>query len=307
MIINEEFYKHHLQVVSSAIQSARSVGVAIHTVSLLHFELPYYHSWEQPNLRPLSESLRQLLGNIKVLRLHGVDDSVLELLSRCAFDLHQLDMCGVVAPEKVIKDFFETNKKSIRSIGFHDVGILGLNRLDSNTPLSAIVQDIDYPTSVKGHCELSHWNIESYIGSIGLDPIGNTERQSPRQYSSEHTMLANDAAQQERMQQTDKDAERAVSGQTDEAQRLIFEDLNTGEGAHLVIVSTATPGNPITARNITTRNRTSKWLGQMSDESLQTLSHNKVDALSTSTHFATNKVLEKLNVGFLQHGPRRIL
>ncbi|KFY77061.1 hypothetical protein V499_03466 [Pseudogymnoascus sp. VKM F-103] len=306
MIINEEFYKHHLQVVSSAIQSARSVGVAIHTVSLLHFELPYYHSWEQPNLRPLSESLRQLLGNIKVLRLHGVDDSVLELLSRCAFDLHQLDMCGVVAPEKVIKDFFETNKKSIRSIGFHDVGILGLNRLDSNTPLSArfkvstsvtligslgsaslVVQDIDYPTSVKGHCERS----------IGLDPIGNIERQSPRQYSSEHTMLANDAAQQERMQQTDKDAERAVSGQTDEAQRLIFEDLNTGEGAHLVIVSTATPGNPITARNITTRNRTSKWLGQMSDESLQTLSHNKVDALSTSTHFATNKVLEKLNVG----------
>jgi hypothetical protein len=137
MIIKEEFYKHHLQVVSSAIQSARSVGVAIHTVSLLHFELPYYHSWEQPNLRPLSESLRQLLKNVNVLRLRGVSERVLELLSHCAFDLHQLDMCGVVAPEKVIKDFFETNKKSIRSIGFHDVGILGLNRLDSNTPLSA--------------------------------------------------------------------------------------------------------------------------------------------------------------------------
>jgi hypothetical protein len=83
MIIKEEFYKHHLQVVSSAIQSARSVGVAIHTVSLLDFKLPYYHSWEQPNLGPLSESLRQLLGNIKVLRLRGVDNSVLELLSHC--------------------------------------------------------------------------------------------------------------------------------------------------------------------------------------------------------------------------------
>ena len=32
-------------------------------------------------------------------------------------------MCGVVAPEKVIKDPFETDKKSIRSIGFHNVGI----------------------------------------------------------------------------------------------------------------------------------------------------------------------------------------
>ncbi|KFY96261.1 hypothetical protein V500_02543 [Pseudogymnoascus sp. VKM F-4518 (FW-2643)] len=135
MIIKEEFYKHHLQVVSSAIQTARNAGVAIHTVSLLHFELPLYDPWEEPNLGPLSESLRQLLVNIKVLRLRGVDDRrVLKLLSHCAFDLHQLDMCKVVAPEKAIKDFFETNKKSIRSIGFHDVKIRGL---DSNTPLSA--------------------------------------------------------------------------------------------------------------------------------------------------------------------------
>jgi hypothetical protein len=107
---------------------------------LLHFELPFYNSWEEPNLGPLSESLRQLLKNVNVLRLRGVSERVLELLSHCAFDLHQLDMCGVVAPEKVIKDFFENNKKSIRSIGFHDVGILGipgLNRLYSKTPLSA--------------------------------------------------------------------------------------------------------------------------------------------------------------------------
>ena len=139
------------------------------------------------------------------------------------------------------------------------------------------------------------------------DPIGNIDRQSPRQYFSEQTMSANDAAQQQRMQRTDNDAERAVSGQMDEAQRFIFEDLNTGEGAHLVIVSTATPGNPITARNITTGNRTSKWLGQMSDESLQTLSHNKVAVPSTSMHSATNKEPEILNVEFLQHGPGRTL
>jgi hypothetical protein len=110
------------------VQSARSAGVAIHTVSLLDFELPLYHSWEEPDLSPLSESLRQLLENIKVLRLSGGSNRVLELLSHCAFDLHQLDMCRVVAPEKTIKDFLETNKKSIRSIGFHDVEIRGLNR-----------------------------------------------------------------------------------------------------------------------------------------------------------------------------------
>ncbi|KFY03642.1 hypothetical protein V490_00110 [Pseudogymnoascus sp. VKM F-3557] len=137
MIIKEELYRHHLQVVSSAIQSARSVGVAIHTVSLSNFNLPYHHRWEQPNLDPLSESLRQLLGDIKVLRVCGVDDSVLELLSHCVPDLQQLDMCQVYAPEKVIKEFFETNKTSIRSIGFHEINIPGLSYLDSFTPLSA--------------------------------------------------------------------------------------------------------------------------------------------------------------------------
>ncbi|KFY83449.1 hypothetical protein V498_08067 [Pseudogymnoascus sp. VKM F-4517 (FW-2822)] len=147
MIIKEEFYKHHLQVVSSAIQTARSAGVAIHTVSLLYFKLPFY--WEELNLGPLSESLRQLLVNIKVLRLRGVDERVLKLLSHCAFDLHQLDMCGMVAPEKVIKDFFETNKKSIRSIGFHNVNIRGLNHLGSGTPLSAsmLCRMLDVPQS----------------------------------------------------------------------------------------------------------------------------------------------------------------
>ena len=75
MIIKNEFYKHHLQVVSSAIQRARSAGVAIHTISLLHFELPFYDSWwEEPNLGPLSESLRQLLKNVTILRVRGVSN-----------------------------------------------------------------------------------------------------------------------------------------------------------------------------------------------------------------------------------------
>lgn len=119
-------------------------------------------------------------------------------------------------------------------------------------------------------------------------------------------MSANDAAQQQQMQNTDNDAEQALSGQTDKAQRFIFEDVNTAEDAHLVLVSTAAKGNPITAKNITTGARASKWLGQMSDESLQTLSHNKVAIPSTSTNSATN--MEPANVEFsTQHGPGRTL
>ncbi|KFY04717.1 hypothetical protein O988_00577 [Pseudogymnoascus sp. VKM F-3808] len=81
MVVKNEFYKHHLQVVSSAIQRARSAGVAIHTISLLHFELPFYNSWEEPNQGPLSESLRQLLKNVNVLRLREVSERVLEVPS----------------------------------------------------------------------------------------------------------------------------------------------------------------------------------------------------------------------------------
>lgn len=130
-MIIEDFYEHHLQVVSSAIQSAIGVGVDIHTVSLLDFTLPcrysFYQSWEKFCLPLLFGSLEQLLKNIKVLRLRGVHSGVLELLSHCALDLHHLDMCGVVASEKVIKDLFETNKKSLRSIRLHDVELFGLN------------------------------------------------------------------------------------------------------------------------------------------------------------------------------------
>ena len=88
-------------------------------------------------------------------------------------------------------------------------------------------------------------------------------------------MSATDAVRQEGMQTADDNLEQVVSGQTENVQRFIFEDVNTADDAHLVIVSTATNGNLITAKNITTRARTSKWLGRMSDESLQALSHDK--------------------------------
>lgn len=176
MIMKEEFYKHHLQVVSSAIQIARSAGVDIHIVSLLDFELPLYHPWEEPDLSGLSKSLRQLLENIKVLRLRGGSNCVLELLFHCAFDLHQLDMCQVVAPQKAMKDFLETNKKSIRSIGFHDVEISSLNRQDRDTPLSSsmLCSMLGVPQSTPcqaADCGCSHWRKEGWRLVVGNDRL----------------------------------------------------------------------------------------------------------------------------------------
>lgn len=142
MIMEEDFYKHHLQVVSTAMNSARSMGVAIHTVRLLDYELPYVDRWETPGLNSLSVLLRQLLEHTKVLRLHR-SHCVLRLLSKYALDLHQLDMCGLEVVDEFMEKFLEVNKKTIRSIGFHNETILRPSwpgsRQGSRCPMTASV------------------------------------------------------------------------------------------------------------------------------------------------------------------------
>ncbi|KAK8142117.1 hypothetical protein G3M48_009321 [Beauveria asiatica] len=122
IIIEEEYHQHHLQVVTSAIQSARRRGVAIHTISLCEFDLPYFHTWEEPDLTAISETLRRLLESIKVLRLRG-SEWVLELLSQHALGLDQIDMCEAMVVDAALRTFLEANKKTIQSIGFHRVQI----------------------------------------------------------------------------------------------------------------------------------------------------------------------------------------
>jgi hypothetical protein len=122
MTTAEESYEYHIRVVSDAIQFARNMGVAIYTICLSGFNLPYCHSWEVPKRTTLSESLRKLLEFVQILRLSG-SNSPLELLSHCALNVHQLDMCCGVAKQSALKDYLETHKKSLRSIGFHDVHV----------------------------------------------------------------------------------------------------------------------------------------------------------------------------------------
>ncbi len=60
----EESYEYHIRVASDALESARKSGVTIHTISLSEFDLPYYYTWQVPNLSTLSESLRKLLESV---------------------------------------------------------------------------------------------------------------------------------------------------------------------------------------------------------------------------------------------------
>ena len=65
----EDSHEYHLRVVSDAIQSSRSRGAGINTISLSGFHLPYYYEWEDPDLGTLSDSLGKLLQSVQVLRL----------------------------------------------------------------------------------------------------------------------------------------------------------------------------------------------------------------------------------------------
>lgn len=103
---------------------------------------------EVPDLSTLSESLRQLLEDVKVLRLRE-SKCVLKLLSHCALDLHQLDMCRVAAADTALADFLETNK-TIRSIGFHRAKISTSGQLlTSSHPMTASIlcSMLDVPQS----------------------------------------------------------------------------------------------------------------------------------------------------------------
>jgi hypothetical protein len=80
-------------------------------------------------LKKLSGSLTELLSCVQTLRL-AVSHSALEVLSLCALNLRQFDMCSLTANEESLKGFLEGNKKSILSIGCHDVQIIKSNQRD---------------------------------------------------------------------------------------------------------------------------------------------------------------------------------
>lgn len=118
----EKSYEHHIRVVSKAIRNTSDMGISIHTISLSGLQLSYHHPWQVFDWGSLSEILAELLQSIRVLRL-SKSGSPLKLLSHRAMKLRELDMCCLVAGYTSLREFLSTNKKSIQSIGFHDVNV----------------------------------------------------------------------------------------------------------------------------------------------------------------------------------------
>jgi hypothetical protein len=131
----EKSHEHHIRVISSALRKARKCGISINSVSLRGFDIL---DWEGRNHKTLSEVLGELMGFVQTLRL-TLSSSALEVLSHCALKLHQLDMCDLVIQNTALKHFLKTNKKYIRSIGFHNVNTFETNWLENTKLFSGAI------------------------------------------------------------------------------------------------------------------------------------------------------------------------
>lgn len=87
------------------------------------------------------------------------------------------------------------------------------------------------------------------------------------------------AAEQEKIQEELDSIKQCLaicaqaSMQANKERTNVFEDISTADDGHQVLVSTI--GDLISARRVTAGARSRQWLGQMSDDSLQQLSHNR--------------------------------
>ncbi|THV47492.1 hypothetical protein BGAL_0307g00160 [Botrytis galanthina] len=108
-------------------------------------------------------------------------------------------------------------------------------------------------------------------------------------------MSADDATQQQRTRRDDTLASRQVA----QAQRVVFEYVSTIEDVHLVLVSSH--GYPLSAKRTDVGARTSKYIGHMSDQPLQTPTQIRVVSSSTSPISTPREQLDESTAESLRH------
>lgn len=111
---------HHIRVVSSALRRARNRGIQVATVNLSGLSCSARDTRQDYFCRRLSEPLTELLASVQVLRVAQCVN-VVQVLSQCVLTLHHFNMCRMYVPDESLKVFLDRNKKSLRSIGFHNV------------------------------------------------------------------------------------------------------------------------------------------------------------------------------------------
>lgn len=148
--ISNDFYKHDLSIVKGAMQNAAKDKIDIDTVQLCNLNLPKQYLSENQDLTGLSEILRELLQNTKTLQLR---DARFALLSLCGYKLglRQLDMCQVGVTSNVLKSFFESNRATLQSIGFHEETVLWEDSISLTASVLREIIDVSPSTACRAY------------------------------------------------------------------------------------------------------------------------------------------------------------
>ena len=93
------------------------------TIELSSLVLPHYSSRKLPKFPSLSGALELLLEHCTTLRITG-DSAPLELLSRSTVKLRKLILGHVNISYIAWREFLETNRQTIISIGFYDTHLI---------------------------------------------------------------------------------------------------------------------------------------------------------------------------------------
>ncbi len=148
MTAKEVSNTYHIQAVTKALQRRSECMAPLVTIGLSSLDLPHYSSWELPKFPSLSGALELLLEHCTTLRITG-DSAPLELLSRSTVKLRQLILGHVNISYTVWREFLETNRQTIISIGFYDTHLIrGLAEVQELSPklLPAVLPGFAFST-----------------------------------------------------------------------------------------------------------------------------------------------------------------
>jgi hypothetical protein len=123
-------YEHHVQLVLAALKD-RSLNLKL--IQLTGLEPPDYSSCGRFHWNSLVTPLTELVGYASGLRL--VESYVaLALLCRVSLNIRELSLCSIDLELDYLENFLQSNSKSLRSLGVHDIRVIEQGKHTHLTP-----------------------------------------------------------------------------------------------------------------------------------------------------------------------------
>ncbi|PYH75992.1 hypothetical protein BO82DRAFT_348025 [Aspergillus uvarum CBS 121591] len=150
--MRENTFEHHALVIKRALSNAKDSRLHPITLRLSNFSLFWGHDWNCLNTRMLATPLQQLFCHMKEVVLEGdYRYFPLEAISSATPSLRQLILCCITVSHVALGTFLDTNRLTLRCIGFCNVQLVGESGIIGPYELSTFL-DLLRPGIPKAHC-----------------------------------------------------------------------------------------------------------------------------------------------------------